>query len=253
MRFDVISSGSKGNATLVVSDGHALLLDFGVSRKKVDKALSHYGLDFEQIDGFFLTHGHDDHASNVFSAPLSKVYASFVDLPHGSAPLLPSNLLSPMKKVVLGRFSVLPLPLSHDFPHTVGFVVSDGEESLAYVTDTGFIPEKDFPFLMNLDYFLLESNHDPKMLFESRRPDSLIRRIISDKGHLNNFDCGCYLSLFVGERTKECVLLHLSEECNQRELALRTVEKAFTEQLGYVPDLLLKASSAREETRGGRE
>ena len=119
------------------------------------------------------------------------------------------------------------------------------------MTDTGFVPEKDFPYLENCDYILLESNHDPQMLFESGRPDYLIKRIISDKGHLSNVDCACYLSVLMGERTKECCLLHLSEECNDPVLAKATYEKVMMERLSYLPDVLVRVSSSKEETRGG--
>ena len=252
MYFDVISSGSKGNATLVLSHGKALLLDFGISRRRVEKALSSYGLGFLDVEAFLLTHGHEDHASDILSAPLEKVYAPYGKLSKDKE-LPKEHVLVPFQKLFLDPFVVTVLPVSHDFPNTMAFLADDGKEKLAYVTDTGFIPEKLFPYLKDADYLLLESNHDSKMLYESKRPDYLIRRIISDKGHLNNTDCGCYFSLFIGEHTKECVLLHLSEECNKKEIALETVQKTIMGQLGYLPDVLFKCSSAREETKGGKE
>ena len=136
--------------------------------------------------------------------------------------------------------------------NTLGFVISDGEEKLAYITDTGFVPEKDFPYLNNLTYYLFESNHDPKMLYESKRPDYLIRRIISDTGHMSNLDCGYYLSTFIGDDTKEIVLAHLSDECNTPEIAMKTLNDVFLRQLGYIPEVVVKAASDKEETKGGR-
>lgn len=251
MLYDVISSGSKGNATLVLSGNHAILLDFGISKKRIVEALNEYGLGFSDIDAFFLTHGHDDHASDAFQAPLEKLFAPFVKIPKREDRLLPGNLLKPFSAYGAGPFKVTVLPLSHDFPNTVGFLVEDGKEKLAYVTDTGFIPEKDFPYLKDCDYLLLESNHDAKKLFESNRPDYLIKRIISDKGHLSNVDCACYLSLFITGKTKECCLLHLSEECNDPILARMTYEKVMMERLSYLPDVVLRVSSAKKETKGG--
>ena len=112
--------------------------------------------------------------------------------------------------------------------------------------------KKDFPYLNNLTYYLFESNHDPKMLYESKRPDYLIRRIISDTGHMSNLDCGYYLSTFIGDDTKEIVLAHLSDECNTPEIAMKTLNDVFLRQLGYIPEVVVKAASDKEETKGGR-
>jgi phosphoribosyl 1,2-cyclic phosphodiesterase len=133
----------------------------------------------------------------------------------------------------------------------MAFVVSDGQESLVYLTDTGFVPEKDFPYLKDKSYYIFESNHDPKMLYESKRPDYLIRRIISDTGHLSNTDSAYYLSNLIGNQTKEVVLAHLSDECNTPELARITYESVMQTQLGYLPDVLLKIASDAKETKGG--
>lgn len=251
MLYDVISSGSKGNATLVVSQGQAILLDFGISKKRIVDALTGYGLGFEDISAFFLTHGHDDHASDAFQAPIDRLYASFEKIPKSQSLLPPLHVLKAFSPIHIGVFTVTPLPMSHDFKDTMGFLVDDGRERLCYVTDTGFVPEKDFSYLKNCEYILLESNHDPRMLFESKRPDYLIKRIISDKGHLSNLDCACYLSEFIGEKTRECCLLHLSEECNDPLIARETYEKVMMEQLSYLPSVVLRISSAKGETRGG--
>jgi len=253
MRFDLVSSGSKGNATLVFSSDAVICLDFGIPKRRVKEALLSYGKKLEDVLGFFITHEHSDHAGHVDALPKEKVYASTLTLPRMEGTLPSTNLLRPFSSVALPPFTVTALPVSHDAKNPVAFLVSDGKESLAYVTDTGFVPEKDFPYLRNLDYYLFESNHDPEMLFHSRRPDSLIRRIISDKGHLNNQDCADYLSILFGPKTKEVVLCHLSEECNTPETALGTFEREMMRQLGYVPGFKVTCASEREETKGGKE
>lgn len=251
MRFDVVSSGSKGNATLVFSHGEVLLLDFGISKKRVEQALIAYGYGFEDISACFLTHTHSDHASDAFNVPQEKLFAPQPKVPKVSSFLDSEHLINAFEKKQIGTFSITPFPLSHDCPNTMGYLVEDGEESLVYLTDTGFVPEKDFPLLKDRTYYIFESNHDPKMLYESSRPDYLIRRIISDTGHLSNVDCGYYLSVLVDSDTKEVVLAHLSEECNTPEIALSTVKRVIEEQLGYPLSCPILASSAKEETRGG--
>ena len=251
MQFDVISSGSKGNATIVYSNGKALLLDFGISKKRISDALIGYGLSFDSLSGFFITHTHSDHASNCFNAPLEKLYCSTCLLPKCSKPISNLNILIPFETKHVDGFDITSLPVSHDCKNTMAFVVSDGQESLVYLTDTGFVPEKDFPYLKDKSYYIFESNHDPKMLYESKRPDYLIRRIISDTGHLSNTDSAYYLSNLIGNQTKEVVLAHLSDECNTPELARITYESVMQTQLGYLPDVLLKIASDAKETKGG--
>ena len=253
MKYDVISSGSKGNATLVFSKGQVILLDFGISKRRIEKALKDYGFDFDSLSAVFITHNHSDHVSNAFNVSKEKLYASTRTLPKIEYVIEGSHLLVPFEKVQVGCFTLTPLPISHDAPHPVAFLVEDGEESLVYRTDTGFVPEKDFPYLVGKTYYIFESNHDPKRLFESTRPDYLIRRITSDKGHLANCDAGYYLSIFVGESTKEVVLAHLSDECNTPDIALETVKSVLLRQLGYVPECRIVCANDRTETKGGNE
>jgi phosphoribosyl 1,2-cyclic phosphodiesterase len=253
MQYDVISSGSKGNATIVVSSNQAILLDFGISKKRVSDALKSYQLDFDSLLGVFLTHTHSDHASDAFQVPKEKLYAPQAKVPKVDGMVSGDHLLKPYQSIQLGVFKITALPLSHDCPNTMGFLVEDSCEKLLYVTDTGFVPEKDFPYMENCNYYLFESNHDPKMLYESKRPDYLIRRIISDTGHLSNYDASYYLTNFVGNNTREVVLCHLSDECNTPQIALSTFESVMQTQLGYVPDFLIDCASDHKETRGGKE
>ncbi len=252
MKFDVISSGSKGNATLIYSKGCCIQIDFGISKRRICNALTQFELNFEDVEAFFISHGHSDHCSDIQQASKEKVYASSPSIPKFNGVISGEHLLIPYKSVSVGPFTITPIPLVHDYKNTIGFVVSDGEETLAYITDTGFVPEKNFSYLQNLDYYIFESNHDTKMLYESKRPDYLIRRIISDTGHLSNVDSAFYLSTFVGDKTKEIVLAHLSSECNREDLALETYQTVMRKQLGFVPEIKVVAASETHETVGGR-
>ena len=253
MLFDVISSGSKGNATIVISQEKVILLDFGISKKRIHEALTEYGFGFLDLEGVFLTHTHSDHASDAFNVPIEKLFAPQPKIPKVSTLLDSSHLVKPFVPITIDPFTVTPFPLSHDCPNTMGYLVEDGKESLVYLTDTGFVPEKDFPLLKDKTYYIFESNHDPKMLYESKRPEYLIRRIISDTGHLSNYDSAYYLSNFISDDTREVVLSHLSDECNTPTVALSTCEKVLQTQLGYLPDIRLVCASDKTETKGGRE
>lgn len=252
MFYDVISSGSKGNCTIVYSKGTLIQIDFGISKRRVQKALSDLGHSLDDIQAVFVTHSHSDHCSDIASADVEKIYSSTPTLPKVEKVFSGEHLVRPFVTIKIGSLDITPIPLNHDAKNTVGYLIDDSEEKLAIITDTGFIPEKDFPYLSNLDYYVFESNHDPKMLYESKRPDYLIRRIISDKGHLSNEDSAYYLSILMGNKTKEVVLAHLSEECNTPEIAIDTFNKVVMTQLGYLPDIILKTGSVKHETRGGR-
>lgn len=253
MVFNVISSGSKGNATIVKSGNHIILLDFGISKKRVAQAISDFGLSFSSLEGVFITHTHSDHASNAFNVDKSILYSSQPTIPNSQIIVDGENLLKPFQIVKTPGFTITVLPMSHDCVNTVGFIIDDSKEKLAYVTDTGFVPEKDFQYLIGLSYYIFESNHDPKMLYESNRPDYLIKRIISDKGHLSNYDASYYLSCFVNDSTKEIILSHLSDECNTPELAIKTYKNVMRTQLGYIPDAIVKCASDSQCTIGGKE
>lgn len=251
MFFDVISSGSKGNCTIVSSRGKVILLDFGISKKRVSDALSRFSFAFEDISAFFITHTHSDHASNAFNAPVEKIYCPQPKISKIQTLVVGEHLVKPFQTIFIDGFKVVSFPLSHDCPNTMGYVIDDGEEKLVYLTDTGFVPEKDFSFIKDSTYYIFESNHDAKMLYESKRPEYLIRRIISDTGHLSNYDASYYLSSLIGEHTKEVVLSHLSDECNTPQLALDTFDTVMQAQLGYIPMIKVSTASDKKETIGG--
>ena len=253
MLFDVISSGSAGNSTIVISSGHVIVLDFGISKKRVNTALAQYGFSLDDVEGFFITHTHSDHASDAFNAPLEKLYVPQPKVTKINTLISGEHLVKGYQTILTPGFKVTALPLSQDCPNTMGYVVEDGKETLVYLTDTGFVPEKDFSYLQDKDYYIFESNHDAKMLYESKRPDYLIRRIISDTGHLSNYDSAYYLSNFIGSHTKEVILAHLSDECNTPTLAMQTFESVMQTQLGYLPDVRLECASDSHETKGGQE
>lgn len=257
MNYNLIASGSKGNSLIVKSNDTFLLFDFGISKKRVNEGLQVFSSNLNKVEAFFLTHTHSDHASNIFNAPKEKIYCGAKKIKNNKNSDLilidEDKILKDFKPVFIDDIKVTPLPLSHDCRDckTYGFLIEDKDSKLSYITDTGFIPEKNFDYLINLDYYIFESNHDPKMLYESNRPEYLKNRIISDKGHLSNSDCSYYLANLIGKKTKEVVLSHLSEECNNKEVAIDTFYSVCSSILGYIPDVKLKVSSYDEMIIGG--
>src|SRR5699024_1080680 len=115
---------------------------------------------------------------------------------------------------------------SHDAKGSVGFLITEDDNSIVYITDTGYINRKYFPLLENKNIYYIESNHDEKMLMDGPYPYYLKQRIISDEGHLSNDTTAKYLKKLVGDNTKYIILAHLSEHNNKEELAYIATSEA---------------------------
>ena len=248
MKFNIIASGSKGNSSLYISNKTKILIDFGISKKRVEQGLSSFNLTLDDIDAFIFTHDHSDHISQANNIPnKEKIYAPIEVF--NKLRIKPSidRIIKPYKEIILNSLTILPLPLSHDANETYGFLIKDKKESLVLITDTGLVTEKNLEYIKNLDYVILESNYDEEMLFNSGRPNYLIKRIISDKGHLSNRECGYYLSQIIGPNTKEVVLGHISQDCNKEEIALEEVKKVILDVNGFVPEKIVFSVAGQEK------
>ena len=255
MKFNVIASGSKGNATVIVSKKTKILLDFGISKKRVEHGLEAFSLSLDDIDAFVFTHEHSDHISNAFNiASSNKVYGPIEVLNKLGIKKDIDHIIKPYKEIIIGDFSLLPLPLSHDANETYGYVIKYSSESLVYITDTGLVTEKNLEYIKNLNYIILESNYDEEMLFNSNRPSHLIKRIISDKGHLSNKECGYYLSQIIGPNTSQVILGHISQDCNKEEIALSTIKEVILSVNGFFPDdISFFVAGQEKEIIGGKD
>ena len=214
----VIASGSKGNATIIYDEKTTILVDLGISKARLIEGLSEINKAIDDIDFAFFTHSHSDHILNYFLIDEDKRYA-LID----TIPLIKSNVLKCFNSYNFKSFEVIPVKTSHDGINPCGFIFKSGNESLAYITDTGTLSEKTLKTIGNCTYYYFEANHDVDMLLESKRPIYLKDRIYGRRGHLSNDDSGRFLGKVIGDNTKEIVLAHLSEECNSEELALDTV------------------------------
>ena len=132
------------------------------------------------------------------------------------------------------------------------FVIKNKKEKLVYVTDTGMIPDKTLDKMKNADYYIIESNHNIKKLHQTNRPAYLKLRILSDEGHLSNEASAIYMSELVGNKTKEIILAHLSEEANEPELALKAYKKIFQKAHIDLDKIYLHCASQREIVEGGK-
>ena len=229
MKVCVLSSGSKGNSTYVETKNHKILIDIGTSSLYVEKTLKEIDINPEDIDIVLITHSHVDHVSGlkVFCKKYNPtVYISPIALKEAGLDL--SNIKD-INDIDLEE--VKSVKLSHDVGDIRGYVIEEDGSSMVYITDTGYIREKDFDTLKNKTLYVFESNHDVERLMDNPNyPHHVKIRILSDKGHLSNIDSSKYMAKFIGKDTKYVILSHLSEQNNTEELALNTLKETLKEK-----------------------
>ena len=245
MYFHIIASGSKGNATIVVSNQTVLLIDMGITLSRLQEGLGEINLTLNDITGAIFTHDHTDHISGIRFLSPKIMYAL-----EGTLPSL-SNVVLANKPFHIGDFEITPIETSHDATNPCAYLIKDKEESLFYMTDTGVFLDECLSLFKNPTYLIIESNHDIKMLLNTNRPFELKNRIMSEKGHLCNEDSAIAALAIAGENTKEIVLAHLSEEANTPEVAIEAYQKIFKHFGVPFNKYLIRCASQRVSLTGG--
>lgn len=221
MYFHNIASGSKGNATIVVSNKTVILIDMGISFVSLQEGMKEINLSPSQIDAAIFTHDHADHFRGLKFLKTKNCYAL-----EGTLPSL-CQVVELFKPFVIKDITITPLKTSHDATNPCGYMLEDGKEKLVYITDTGMFVDENLKYCKNPDYLVIESNHDISMELKTNRPQLLKERVLGEYGHLCNED-SAYASLdIMGPNTKEIYLAHLSEEANTPETALKAYRDIF--------------------------
>lgn len=227
LRFLNIASGSKGNATLIYNEDSLILLDMGITKTLLLKGLRKIKKKYKDINGVLITHAHYDHIKGL------RTLGDDFPMVAGEGVLEPRpnrTEVHPGDEIHIGSFIVFPFRASHDSTSTMGYLISHKGEKLVYLTDTGVVLPSALPYMVNAEYYIIESNHDYKMLMQSNRPFSLKSRIAGDIGHLSNVDSALAIMSVMGDSTRKIYLAHLSEECNTPSLAVRTYMRIFKER-----------------------
>ncbi len=246
MEFYVLASGSKGNATLVASHQHVILIDMGLTQKRFLEQLSKTPYRLEDISAVLITHDHSDHTAGLRFLKDIPMFAG-----EGTYDMDESGYLEPYHHYDIAGFRVFTLPTSHDAENPLGFVIEDDVEKLVYMTDTGYVSENNLKHMQNADYYIFESNHNVRMLLATNRPYELKQRILGDEGHLSNEDSAYYLTQCIGDKTKEIVLAHLSQEANTEEKALEAYLRVFRKEKINPDRFQIRAASQYEILIGG--
>lgn len=231
MKIVVLGSGSKGNCVYIDLGDKKILIDVGFSCNKIRERLSSIDVDIKDIDAVLITHDHTDHTYGL-KVLLNRVKPLLYITPEVEKVVLNTkyeNSVYLTEKMYLGKSTITLIPTSHDAATSNGYLIENGNESLVYITDTGYINHRYLKLISNKNYYIFESNHDTEMLKKGPYPEYLQQRILSDYGHLSNELSAGYLSRIIGPDTKKVVLAHLSETNNDPKLALKTVNNILKE------------------------
>lgn len=247
MYFDIIASGSKGNATLVKHKDTLILIDLGITLVRLNEALASLSLSLKDIDAALFTHEHSDHLNGLKSISPKKMYAL-----KGTLPSSLSNVVNSYEPFIIKDIKITPFPVSHDASNPCGYILESDDEKLVYMTDTGIFLEETLPYIKNPSYLIIESNHDIQMEMRTHRSFRLKQRILSEYGHLCNEDSAFASLEIIGDKTKEIILAHLSEEANTPEVALNAYKKVFAYKGVDISNYNVRCAAQYTPTLGGR-
>ena len=231
--FRTFASGSTGNAALIASGGTRLLIDMGISCRRVCQALAALSLTPEDLTAVVITHEHSDHIRGL--ATYVKKYRTPIVCTPGTARQLAYRtagvelLLRPLELLETLQWpgmDVELLPTSHDARESSACHITTADGRVGFLTDTGYIPEETGRRMLGAELLVLESNHDEGMLWSGRYPYYLKARIQGAEGHLSNAAAARFAAASVQAGTQNLLLAHLSQENNTPRLALETVGQA---------------------------
>lgn len=249
MKLCSIASGSSGNCIYVGNENTNLLVDVGVSGKRVEAGLVSIDVDPKTLHGILVTHEHSDHISGLgvmarrYQVPIFATAETINAILHTkSVGRIPEELLQiiePDTSFVINDMQVNPFAISHDAANPVAYTFEHDGKKIGVATDLGTYSEYTVKNLTGCESLLIEANHDINMLQVGAYPYVLKRRILGDRGHLSNDNSGRLLCDIFHKGLKHIVLGHLSKENNYPDLAFETVKY---ELESYQSDILAECN-----------
>ena len=233
LNFCSLYSGSSGNSLFVETENTKILIDAGMSCKKIEEALHSIEVEPSSINAILVTHEHSDHIKGIstiskkFDIPVFATKETFDAMPSQTEKLSKKNInfFNPSEKFHIEDLEILPFSIPHDAANPCGFnIIKDGSHQISIATDIGHMTKSIVNHLEGSEFILLESNYDAEVLKCCSYPFKLKSRIASDTGHLSNTMAGKTISyLSKNSNLKTAMLGHLSKESNFPELAYQTV------------------------------
>lgn len=233
MIFCSLFSGSSGNSILVGSDDTKILIDAGLSGKKIIEGLQEMGQDPKEIDGIFITHEHSDHIkgagilSRKFDIPIYANELTWKAMEKSLGKIKDENkrIMQKRSTLSLNDIYITSFNTPHDSVASTGYTIKHKGKSASIATDIGTFTEEILRNIRESEVILLEANHDVEMLKFGPYPYDLKRRVLSEVGHLSNEDCGqAIVDIMKNGLKKKIILGHLSNTNNVPELAEQAVK-----------------------------
>lgn len=233
LKFSVLASGSTGNAIYVETGNQRLLVDAGLSGKKIEQCFKDIDISPSELDGILVTHEHSDHIKGVgifarrFNLPIyanEKTWMA-MDGMLGTIPLDQKFHFQRGELKTFGDIDVESFGVSHDAADPMFFSFQHNGRKLTILTDTGYVSDRMMGISKGSHSFVFESNHDTDMLRMGKYPWNVKRRILGDEGHVSNTDAGIALAEIIGSTNADVYLAHLSKDNNMKDLARMTVQQ----------------------------
>ena len=245
LRFMSLSSGSCGNCYYLEHEDdmgrHAVIIDAGVSLRRLKQILGANGLDENSFGAILITHDHMDHIRSLAS------YCKKLHKPVYATPVLHAALashsfgapyvgqcrcdLAENEWNDINGFRVRYFIVPHDATQTVGYYIQAGDRKFVIMTDIGRMTDEAVRFASEADTVVVESNYDMDMLISGPYTYELKMRICKGHGHLSNDECAFAIHRFWHKGLKNIFLCHLSDHNNTPELADKSAREALR-QLG---------------------
>lgn len=231
LRYSILASGSTGNVTYLETAHHRILIDAGLSGKRIENLMAKINRSLKDVEAIFVTHEHSDHSHGV--GVLARRYGMDVYANQGTwdamadrigkIPVEQKHLIAPNSVKDLGDMQVESFAVSHDAAEPQFYQVHHDNKTFCILTDTGYVSDRVEGTIKDADAYLMECNHDTEMLRMGPYSWPLKQRILGDEGHLSNEEGADALMDVIGPRTKEIFLGHRSQHNNMRSLAHLTV------------------------------
>ena len=238
MQFSSLGSGSRGNSTIIETDGTAILVDCGFSMRETERRLQRLSREIQQVSAILVTHEHGDHVRGV--ASLAKKYSIPVWSSRGTAKAAELDELESWhcidihQEFEINSIHIQPVPVPHDAREPCQFIFSDGDWRVGVLTDTGSITPYIEEQYSACDAFILEANHDEEMLANGSYPPSLKHRVGGNFGHLNNGQAKDLLNAIDISKLQYLVASHISDKNNTVALARDKMSEALDMDASWI-------------------
>ncbi len=242
LKFCSFASGSSGNCYVIKDKNTAILIDAGISGKRILEGLDETDTPAGKVGAVLVTHEHVDHIRSL-SVIAKKIPGLLVYANEATWSCIDATVPEERRRTFvtgedfyIGDFVIRPFAISHDAAEPVGFSIYKSGKQISILTDSGCINEEQFEEVLDADLLVLEANHEEEMLLFGRYPYTLKHRILGDEGHLSNIAAGQWLCRIVNERPKErrVLLGHMSRENNTPEVAMQAIRNTLEENGIYI-------------------